>query len=232
MTTDLKTPKGHMLSLKRPSGRFIISVASGLLASSLTAWRAPSIPWWVHVVAGWDVAAFTLLVFAWSIILPANAKETKGRAAEDDPGHYVVFVIAVVTSLVGLFAVVVALHAVKDFPSVDKAVWRFFTIAAVPLSWAVTHTAYTFRYAHKHYQTMAAQERHAKGDLKFSGTDDPADFDFAYFAITIGMCFQVSDVVVLTTAMRREVLVHAVLSFLYNTAILALALNVVSGLIS
>src|SRR5262245_44947096 len=65
---------------------------------------------------------YSLLVFAWSIILPANAKETKGRAADDDPGHYVVFVIAVVTSLVGLFAVVVGLHAVKDFhPSTRRS---------------------------------------------------------------------------------------------------------------
>ena len=64
----------------------------------------------------------------------------------------------------------------------------------------------------------------------FPDEHPPDDWDFAYFAFTIGMCFQVSDVSVVGHSMRRIVLGHSLLSFAYNTAILALALNVVAGL--
>ena len=41
------------------------------------------------------------------------------------------------------------------------------------------------------------------------------------------MCFQVSDVTVTSGQIRRTVLGHAVLSFAYNTVILAFTLNLV-----
>jgi uncharacterized membrane protein len=68
--------------------------------------------------------------------------------------------------------------------------------------------------------------------MQFPGTEEPADIDFAYFAFTIGMCFQVSDVVVLTRRARRAVLLHAAMSFVYNTTILAISLNLVTTLLS
>jgi uncharacterized membrane protein len=205
-------------------------VALGLIAS----WRMPpEIPWQFRAVAGWDIATVTLLAFAWTTILRADAEETKRRAGDDDPGHYAVFLIAILTSLISLFAAAVVLRGVKVFPgAAERTIWMVLTLAAISLSWAVTHTAYTFRYAHGHYQTIDAHGQNSEGDLKFGGPDKPSDFDFAYFAFTIGMCFQVSDVIVITTGMRHVVLVHAMLSFVYNTTILALALNVVAGGVS
>ena len=218
------------LSLRRPWGRLLTSLAFGAIAS---AWLTPSrIEWPVRAIAGWDVGSLALLVFAWTIILRADARETKLRADEDDPGHYPVFIIAVVASVVSLFAATFVLRKVRDFTGPDAATWTALTLAAVVLSWAVTHTAYTFRYAHLHYQMRRARDKNSDSGLQFCGTQEPSDIDFAYFAFTIGMCFQVSDVVVKTTGMRRLVLAHAVLSFFYNTAILALALNVVFGLMS
>ena len=120
---------------------------------------------------------------------------------------------------------------VKAFTGAEEATWTLLTLAAVGLSWVVTHTAYTFRYAHMHYRRSRKHDS-SDGGIQFSGTEEPSDIDFAYFSFTIGMCFQVSDVVVTTTRMRREVLLHAVLSFVYNTVILALAVNLAVNLMS
>ena len=218
------------LSPRRPTGRLLIATALGVVTF---AWLTPArIEWPVRAIAGWDAAALAQLVLSWIILARADARATRLRAGEDDPGHYPVFVIAVVASLVSLFAAAFVLPKVRAFPVAEARVWTLVTLAAVALSWALTHTAYTFRYAHLHYRGSSRHDKRPDGGLQFCGTEAPSDIDFAYFAFTIGMCFQVSDVVVLSTRLRREVLLHAVLSFGYNTVILALALNLVYGLMS
>jgi uncharacterized membrane protein len=97
---------------------------------------------------------------------------------------------------------------------------------AVALSWVLTHTAYTFRYAHLYYRGAV------NGGLVFPGTERPSDVDFAYFAFTLGMCFQVSDVQITSSEIRSACLIHSLISFVFNTTILAVALNVVSRLLA
>jgi len=108
----------------------------------------------------------------------------------------------------------------------ESTFWCALAIGAVGLAWTLTHTAFTLRYAHLYYR---GRER---GGLTFPGTDEPCEMDFAYFAFTIGMCFQVSDVVVCDARVRRTALAHALLSFVYNTTILALVLNLVFGFLT
>src|SRR5205085_264873 len=98
-------------------------------------------------------------------------------------------------------------------------------LLTVALSWAITHTSYTLRYAHLYYR----EDTEGVGGVELPGGGQPSYFDFAYFAFTVGMCFQVSDVVVTSAQIRRAVLGHAVLSFAYNTVILAFTLNLVFG---
>jgi uncharacterized membrane protein len=224
-TQQLPSP----LSLRMAWGRLFLSVAVGAIAL----WFTPSrIEWTIRAAAGWDAASLTLLALAWNVIRRADARETKRRAGMDDPGRDAVFVIALVAGLISLFAATVVLREVRDLLGVVRVMWTALTLAAVALSWAVTHTAYTLRYAHLHYSTGTHHHEDSEGGLQFSGTKQPSDIDFAYFAFTIGMCFQVSDVVVTATGMRREVLIHAVISFVYNTVILAVALNVAISLMS
>jgi uncharacterized membrane protein len=97
---------------------------------------------------------------------------------------------------------------------------------AVVSAWFLTHTAYALRYAHLYYR----DDDEGEGGLAFPGEGRPAYLEFAYFSFTIGMCFQVSDVGVSSRQIRRAVLGHSLLSFLYNTAILATAVNLAVGL--
>ena len=108
----------------------------------------------------------------------------------------------------------------------EVLVWA--SLGAVALSWLLTHTSYSFRYAHLYYLD-ADSVQSAPGGLEFPHGAVPCDLDFAYFSFTIGMTFQVSDVIVTTTPMRQTVLGQAVLAFAYNTAVLAFCLQLIFG---
>ncbi len=183
------------------------------------------IPWSVRAIVGWDAGALTMIAFAWAIIFRQDAKRTARRAGAEDPGRNFVWAIALASSGWSLFAGAVVLREIRTFPPDEAHLWTVVAVAAVVLSWVLTHTAYTLRYAHLYY-------RHGKvGGLEFPGGQPPSDMDFAYFSFTLGMCFQVSDVVVSSSRIRRAVLGHALMAFAYNTMILALALNLVFGLL-
>jgi uncharacterized membrane protein len=224
-----------MFSLRRGTGRLFAALLFGLSAGLLTFCTDSDVQWWVRAVVGWDFGSLALVALAWGNILREGAADTRRHAGEDDPGRNTVFVVALTSSLFSLFAAAVVLREVKKMPVAQELTWTLLTLAAIALAWVVTHTSYTFRYAHLYYRRRKASphdDAAAKYCLQFPGTGEPSAVDFAYFAFTIGMCFQVSDVVVQSTRMRRAVLLHSVLSFVYNTTILALALNLAFGLMT
>lgn len=105
-----------------------------------------------------------------------------------------------------------------------------FSILTVFTSWTLVHSIYTLRYAHIFYGSEAGDE--ALGGLDFPDQEKPDYLDFAYFSFTIGMCFQTSDVSITSRRLRRLVLLHSVVSFGFNLAILGLSINMVSSLFS
>ncbi|MFJ8814715.1 DUF1345 domain-containing protein [Amycolatopsis thermoflava] len=105
----------------------------------------------------------------------------------------------------------------------DDLVARVFGVPAVLLAWAILHFGYAERYAHAYYQALPERQ------FAFPDTETPVFADFAYFAFTVGTTFAVSDVETRTTAARSRVLSHGVLSFLYNTATLGVAIGVITG---
>jgi uncharacterized membrane protein len=201
-------------------------VLAALLGVTGTLLAPGHVDWQVRAVVGWDLAATTLTVIAWWTIVRADAAETRRRASAEDPGRVMLWVIALGSSAFSLFAATFVIREVRGLPGVDAHLWTALALLAVLLSWLLTHTSYTLRYAHLYYRGGKS------GGLEFPGGHPPADIDFAYFSFTIGMCFQVSDVVVSDRRLRRAALGHALLSFVYNTTILALALNMIFGLLS
>jgi uncharacterized membrane protein len=104
-------------------------------------------------------------------------------------------------------------------------------VLAVIESWLLIHTVFTLRYAHVFYRLeQEADVEGSDGGLIFPGGDNPDYEDFAYFSFVIGMTCQVSDVNITSRFMRRLALLHGLLSFAFNTAILALSINIISGL--
>jgi uncharacterized membrane protein len=180
----------------------------------------------LRTVLAWDAAGLALLTVSWIVIWRSDADTTARRAAADDPGRTTVWVIALVASAFSVFAAGVVMRTAKGLSPEHSALLAGACLAAVVIAWLVTHTAYTLRYAHLYYRG-----RGAGSGLAFPGDEAPHALDFAYFSFTVGMCFQVSDITITNRFIRREVLFHACLSFAYNTAILALALNLAFGLL-
>ena len=178
----------------------------------------------LRAVASWNAAALSMGALAWWLILSASADETRHRAAADDPGRRLVWAIVTLASGFSLFATTVVLRDARTRAPEARDVFVVLCVAAVAGAWMLTHTAYTLRYAHLYYR-----DDDGEGGLSFPGEGAPAYADFAYFAFTIGMCFQVSDVSISSRPIRRTVLGQGLLSFAYNTAILATALNLVLG---
>ena len=120
-------------------------------------------------------------------------------------------------------------HALQRLKSVKAQMATHLAILVlaaigVPLGWCVLHTIMAFHYAALHYFDDP-QTKGREKDLKFPGGGNPGVWDFLYFSFVVGMTAQVSDVGVTTTAMRRAVMLHGMVSFFFNTVFIALAVN-------
>jgi uncharacterized membrane protein len=209
---------------RQARGRLLVAIGIGLLVTYVIPYRFGAA---VRAIAGWDAAAFSMGALAWALIFRygADVKQTRRLAAEEDPGRGAVWVIVILASIFSLFATVVVLRGAHVCAAEQRPTFIALSLGAVASAWALTHTAYTLRYAHLYYR----DDGDGEGGLNFPDEQPPAYLDFAYFAFTIGMCFQTSDVTITSRQIRRATMAHAVLSFTYNTAILATAVSLVVG---
>jgi uncharacterized membrane protein len=210
-----------LLDPRWAAGRVVLSAIAGVIGALAI---RPHFGWAVRAVSGWCVGATLLLTLAWVVILSSNAEHTRRRSVQDDPGRFLVYVVVVVASSFSLFAAVGLMQHSQKM-SAHPGMLVGLCLWAVACAWCLTHTSFTMRYAHLYYRDDGSGE----GGLEFPGKLPPDDLDFAYFAFTIGTCFQTSDVCITERVIRRSVLLHGVISFAFNTAIIALALNLAFG---
>jgi uncharacterized membrane protein len=208
--------------------RLVIAlVAATVVSLSLRGHVRPS----TEVIATWDTFVFCVLFLAWLTILTTPVHKLRSRAKEQDLSRLVIFVFVVVAACAALFAVGFLISVNKAELRGHLTAHLILALGTVIFSWSVVHTSFGLRYAHAFYgdsDDPDAEER--AGGLLFPGGEQMPDyFDFAYFSFVIGMTCQVSDVQITSQGMRRLALVHGVLSFGFNTVILALLINTVSG---
>jgi uncharacterized membrane protein len=182
-------------------------------------------------IAAWDAFAVVILALDWVIILATPQHKIREIAQKQDLSRFIVFLFVVVTACAALFAVGF-LVSLKNRPAGHFVPHLVLTLVTVVVSWTLVHTVYSLRYAHAFYgdSNEPGVNRHA-GGLIFPGNRPPDYFDFAYFSFVIGMTCQVSDVQITSRRMRRITLFHGVLSFGFNTLILALLINIISGIL-
>jgi uncharacterized membrane protein len=204
----------------------IVALAAGLLlhghvASSLL------------LVLVWVVFALTSLALAWIVIFTQDPYDARRNARLQDASATFLFVLVICAATISLLAVGLVLHEVKDLGRARLLVHVLASAAAVLISWTFVHTIFALRYAHRYFFDAREVERHAvSGGLIFPGKHSPGFMDFAYFSFVIGMTCQVSDVQISSPHMRRLALVHGLISFLFNTAVLAMFVNIVAGLVT
>lgn len=184
-------------------------------------------------IATWDVFALFVLVLAWMTIITTPPHKLRWRAQQQDVSRMVIFVFVVLAACAGLFAVGFLFLANKNIQHPHIVLHLLMSLIAVVSSWLLVHTVFGLRYAHTYYGDPARSNgpRQHAGGLIFPGDRSPDYMDFAYFSFVIGMTFQVSDVQITSRELRQIVLIHGILSFGFNTVILALAINTVATLL-
>ena len=183
-----------------------------------------------HFIAIWDVYAIVVVLMAWATICTANPRTIQRRARLQDSSRTLIFAFIIVAACMSLLAVILVL---REHQALQKTggLHLFTAALAVIESWLLIHTMFTLRYAHVFYRSeQEADVEGSGGGLTFPGGLNPDYQDFAYFSFIIGMTCQVSDVNITSRSMRRLALLHGLLSFAFNTVILALSINIISGL--
>jgi uncharacterized membrane protein len=177
-----------------------------------------------------DVGAFLYLVLGFRMMFACGGDVIRKRAARQDDGRVVILVVVLVAIALSFWTILGVLSEAKQFAGESKALRTALAALTILLSWLVTQVVFTFHYAHEFYRPDDNAE-HRAGGLDFPKDPSPDYWDFFYFATSLGAASQTSDVAIRTKALRRLVTLHAIISFFFNTAVLALAINIGASLI-
>ena len=181
-----------------------------------------------RVMIGWDVFSICMLIISIVIFASMRPRQIRLLAKQEDAGRIGVFAIVLATTIGSLMGGMILLGS-KVF-LLGKGVETFIYLTGVICSWFMLHTIFTYRYALLYYGDHPLDpDIHTVG-LQVPNELWPDYLDFAYFAFVIGMTFQVSDIEISSRTIRRVALMHGILSFLFNTVIVALTINVVVDL--
>jgi uncharacterized membrane protein len=219
--------------LAGPLQRFIRARPRLYIAIAVAIVVALSIPGPIGVarraVIGWDsgVALFLMLM----LIMAARATRTSmhRRAEREDTARWAFLALMAGAAWFSMFALLDILHQVRAATGLAAVELALLAGGTIILSWFFAHTAFAVHYAHEYYTDVAAAR--PLGVLFPGDRDDPDYWDFLYFSFVVGMTCQVSDVQVASRKWRRLVLAHGVVSFLFNTVVLALSINLLAGLL-
>jgi uncharacterized membrane protein len=157
----------------------------------------------------------------------SSHERMRTRACEHDDGRITVLVLVVMAAIVSLGAIVAELAVVKDLHGTLRYAHVLLAGMTLISSWAFTQVMFALHYAHDYY---VAESRGCPGGLDFPGGHAPNYGDFLYFSCVIGTSGQTADVSFTTRTMRQTGTVHCVLAFFFNTTLVALTINIASGL--
>ena len=199
--------------------RFYAAAVLGALVWAVTGTLGPQL----RLTLAADTFFVVYLVSMAILIVRLTPEELRKLAGVEDEGiTLIVFITlaAICFSLASIFTLL-------DRHQKPDAVQLVLTLASAPLGWFMLHTIAALHYAHLYYGRAAPGDPgQDRGGLRFPGTDEPHAWDFIYYSFVIGMTAQVSDVMVLTTRMRKLTMAQALVSFFFNTVLIALAVNV------
>ena len=186
--------------------------------------------WPTRAIVTWDAYSLSLIVMIWITIVSSNPSEVAKTASLQDTGRRTIFVFVIVAAVASVFAVAFELGTAKGLDKAHLTGHIAFSLLTVFSSWVLVHTVFALRYAHNYYGLIGDEQ--TKHGLNFPDEDHPDYLDFAYFSFVIGMTSQVSDVTISARSLRRVALIHGLISFGFNAAILGLSINIISGLFS
>lgn len=181
-----------------------------------------------RLIIGWNVGAILYLILAARMMFGSTHERMRNRAILHDEGRIAILAFVVLAALFSLGAIVGELGVSKDSQGLARYLHIGLAVSTLLSSWAFTQMMFAQHYAHDYY---ASEARGGAGGLDFPGGHAPHYGDFVYFACVIGTSGQTADVSFTTRPMRRTGTVHCVLAFFFNATLLALTINIASGLL-
>ncbi|MEZ5321774.1 MAG: DUF1345 domain-containing protein [Microthrixaceae bacterium] len=183
-------------------------------------------PWQATLMAGFCASALMLLLLVWSSVLATSGEESREMAERADDTAAGASIAVLGASVSALVAVVLGLIKAQHLAGGQKAAMTTLAVATVVLAWLLVHTIYTLRYARLYFEGEPGGI-----DFNLDDGEHPDYYDFAYLAFSVGMTFQVSDTDIHARTIRRAVLRHSLISFMFGTAIIGTTINVMAGLV-
>ena len=217
-------PQSRLARILIARRRLMVSVVAGLVLLLLLPASYRLATRWL---LAWDLTAAIYVGAALWMISRATVQTCHARAALYDESDWVIITLVVASSAASFVAIFAELAAIKSSHA-PPIIGLVVTGATVVLSWAFTHVIFTLHYANLYYRPAG---HGAPGGLEFPGERPPDYRDFLYYAFVIGCATQTADVNTVSPAMRRVTLIHGVVSFAFNAAILALMINVGASLL-
>jgi len=200
--------------------RFGVAIVGGIVTAFAV---TPFLGLAAGLLAAWGVAAVIVVVSVLAYTWPMDAERTREHSRREDPGRRIARLVSIVGGLASLGAVAVVLFQTRAAPLGEAAILAAIAVFSVAASWLLIQTNYMLRYAHVYFDDPI-------GGIDFNTDEAPMYTDFIYFAVGLGMTYQVADTSVRTNAIRRIVIGQSVLSWVFATVIIANVINLVIGI--
>jgi len=213
-----------------PQPRLITSAALVVLVSAI-------LPSWLHlptrILCAWNSGSDCFLGLTWWIMLEATPDKMRRYAQREYTGRLALFILIIAAACASVLAIGFLLSGnnKKGQPEFLLALHVTLAVVTILSSWFLVHTMFALQYAHNYYQLSNSDTQEIAGGLDFPDDREPDYWDFLYFSFVIGMTSQVSDIQTTSRFMRRLALIHGILSFFFNTTILAMSINIIAALI-
>ena len=174
------------------------------------------------ILAGFDVASLVFLVSLRPLFARGEADQMRAAAKRNDANR------AVLLGLTGLVMAVILVAVAKELQGKNDPLAIGLVIATLALAWIFSNVIYALHYAHLYYGDTQGKAGDDQG-IGFPDCDEPDYWDFVYFSFTLGMTFQTSDVEITARRLRRVVIGHCLLAFVFNLGVIAFTINVLGG---
>lgn len=212
--------------------RLTSGIGIGLLVFVLSHFATFGLELSSRAIVCWDLTCLWFTALTLDHMRRQSQADLKAHVAAQDEGQGVIVTVVMIAAAASLWAVGLELSLAKDAKGLAKELRVALALLTVVLSWFTTQLIFALHYAHEYYapDKSTPEEDDVIGGLAFPGGEEPDHWDFLHFAVVIGAACQTADIAFTAKRLRRIGTVHGVIAFAFNTAVLALTINLLAGL--
>lgn len=217
-----------------PRPRLLLAIAVGMAAAAVLGMVPNGLRPSTRAILAWDSAALCFLISISLHMAHCSSAQLKAEAARQDAGKHAILALVLLAACASLGAIAVELSLAKSMHGLEKGLRVGLAVGTFAVSWLLVQVIFALHYAHEFYAPeepeLDKDGNGVVGGLAFPGGADPDYWDFIHFAMVIGVASQTADVAFTSKLLRRIGTVHSLVSFAFNTVVLALTINLLAGL--